>query len=100
MNEFFGYYFEYFIMGQQLKKIIQGSSNININAENIKSLKTILPSKEEQINILQKLRKQDKLIRAQKNVLDKLILLKIGLMQDLLSGKVRAKIDEKALVNQ
>lgn len=53
-----------------------------------------LPNYDEQLLIVKKLQKQNDLINNLKKSLSKLQAIKKGLMQDLLSGKVRVKIDE------
>ena len=50
-NEFFGLFYQSELFKSQLNKIIQKSSNVNINAENIKSINIKIPSIEEQQKI-------------------------------------------------
>jgi type I restriction enzyme S subunit len=56
-------------------------------------------SKTEQLVISEKIETIDNHLKAENKKLSKAQSLKTGLMQDLLSGKVRVKIDEKTLVN-
>lgn len=91
LNEFFGLFYQSFISMNQLKSITQGSSNININAENIKSLKVPLPAIEEQKSILMLLLSLEKKITMNNTLLLNLKRQKRGLMQQLLTGKVRVK---------
>ena len=54
-----------------------------------------IPPYEEQIKIMTPLLEADKFIITEQNNLSKLHLLKTGLMQDLLSGRVRVKVREE-----
>lgn len=92
MNEFFGFaYTANYVMKQQ-NMIRQGSSNININAENIKSIKIILPPIHEQQKIVSILSKIDYKIQYFQENKSKLETLKKGLMQKLLTGQIRVKV--------
>jgi len=89
INEYFGYFYETKKAINQLLSITQGSSNININANNIKSIKLALPPLEEQkqiANILSTADEKLEVLRAKK---EKYETLKKGLLQKLLSGEVR-----------
>lgn len=66
-----------------------------INLGDINALCIKIPGLKEQIKIAYKLKAIDKLIFLEKNNLSKFQLKKIGLMQDLLTGKVRVKVDDK-----
>ncbi|MDX4049296.1 restriction endonuclease subunit S [Aliarcobacter skirrowii] len=89
MNEFFGYFYESDKCLKQLNSITQGSSNININANNIKSLKLALPQLEEQKQIVEILSTVDKKLENLKEKKESFEELKKGLMQKLLTGEVR-----------
>lgn len=89
LNSFFGYLFETQIIWRQLLSITQGSSNININAGNIKALKIPLPHSEEQRAIAAVLSDMDAEIAALETRLAKTQALKQGMMQQLLTGRVR-----------
>jgi type I restriction enzyme S subunit len=89
INEYFGYLYETEIVWKQLLSITQGSSNININANNIKSLKIPLPSLPEQQAIAEILSDMDAEITALESRREKTSLLKQGMMQELLTGKIR-----------
>ncbi|MEH1951113.1 MAG: restriction endonuclease subunit S [Nostoc sp.] len=66
-------------------------SQTNISQEIVRSLLFILPSRKEQANIISILDSHDTRIRAEEAYLNKLKLQKQGLMQDLLTGKVRVR---------
>ncbi|WP_347043161.1 restriction endonuclease subunit S, partial [Bacteroides fragilis] len=65
--------------------ITQGSSNININANNIKELKVAIPSMEEQEKIASILSTVDEQIDNVDGLIEKNKELKKGLMQQLLT---------------
>jgi len=88
-NEFFGYLYETNVVWKQLLAITQGSSNININASNIKSIKIPLPHIEEHIAIATVLSDMDAEIAALEHRLAKTRALKQGMTQELLTGKTR-----------
>jgi type I restriction enzyme, S subunit len=71
---------DFFAIGNAQKTITLGA---------LKNYTIILPPIEEQENVLQAIQKQEKIIKDCQNHLTKLQSLKKGLMQDLLSGKVR-----------
>jgi len=90
-NEYFGFLYETEIVRKQLLFITQGSSNININASNIKSIKIPLPDIDEQTLIVTILSDIDKEIEEIEMKRDKYIMLKKGMMQKLLTGQIRLK---------
>lgn len=79
-----GYIFQYSLLNQ-LNVITQGSSNVNINAENIKTLEFYLPKEKEQKKIAEILTSVDKVIELTEFEIEKLKNLKKGMMQDLLT---------------
>ncbi|MFO7867897.1 MAG: type I restriction-modification system subunit M N-terminal domain-containing protein [Bacteroidales bacterium] len=66
-----------------------GTKQANLNADNILNINVPIPNKNEQIRISDKLEKTEQLIKKLSVEHNKLKLIKTGLMQDLLSGKVR-----------
>ena len=56
------------------------------------------PSLLEQSMIVKRLDSQERLVLAEKGKMEKLLRLKTGLMQDLLTGKVRVKADDGEVV--
>ena len=83
----------------QILVVSTSSATKLLNNPNLRSLKLAIPPKEEQIAIATKFDKVERLINEYKVSLEKLQFIKTGLMQDLLSGKVRVKIKEETLVN-
>ncbi len=88
-NEYFGYLYETEIVWKQLLSITQGSSNININASNIKSILIPLPHIDEQTAIAAILSDMDAEIAALESKLAKARQIKQGMMQELLTGRIR-----------
>jgi len=66
----------------------------SLNPKTIYKIKLSIPSKNEQKHITKTITKQDQLIEKEEQYLEKLKKLKAGLMEDLLTGKVRVKIEE------
>jgi len=97
-NRYFGYFYESDACWKQIKSIIQGSSNPNINANNIKNLKIALPSLSEQKRIADILSSVDEKIYINMSMLQEFQTLKSGLMQSLFTGKVRVKVDEVEVI--
>jgi type I restriction enzyme S subunit len=89
INRLFGYYYESEVCSKQLKAISQGNANININAENIKSLKIPLPPLSEQKKIAAILSKVDEKLSVLDAQRAEYGILKKGMMQVLLTGEVR-----------
>jgi len=89
INEFFGFLYETQVVMKQLLSITQGSSNININANNIKLIKIPLPTILEQTAIAAVLSDMDAEIEQLERKLEKYKMVKTGMMQELLTGKTR-----------
>lgn len=85
LNDFIGYFYQSYYSKRQLSKITQGSSNININANNIKSLQIPLPPIKEQQKIVVILSTVDEEIELTNQLIEKTKKLKKGLMQQLLT---------------
>jgi type I restriction enzyme S subunit len=86
-TRYFGYTYESDLCQRQLGAITQGSSNININADNIKSLSIPLPPLPEQQKIAAILSSVDEVIEKTQAQINKLKDLKTGMMQELLSPR-------------
>jgi type I restriction enzyme S subunit len=67
-----------------------------IRAETLRSVLLPVPPMEEQTEIASILIAQNKRITSLREELSKLLLLKSGLMDDLLTGRVRVTIEEDA----
>lgn len=68
-------------------------SQTNISQSIVKDILIPVPSLPEQIDIARRVRKKDILISKEIDLLSKMKETKLGLMQDLLTGKVRVKFD-------
>jgi type I restriction enzyme S subunit len=88
-NEFFGYLYETELVQKQLLSITQGSSNININAGNIKAIRIPSPQIHEQTSIAAMVSDIDADIAAQEAKRAKAQSIKQGMMQELLTGRIR-----------
>jgi type I restriction enzyme S subunit len=80
------------IFSSQLTSLLVAGAQPNISSKDIESLKIKLPSLQEQQKIAEVLSLADNEIELLKNELDELKLQKKGLMQKLLTGKVRVEI--------
>lgn len=89
LNEFFGDFYSSSVAMKQLEVITQGSSNQNINADNIKALLIPLPPIVEQKKIVVVLSAWDSAIEQTERLIVVKQKLKRGLMQQLLTGKKR-----------
>lgn len=85
--EFFGYLYQSEISLKQINSITQGGGNLNINAENIKSLLIPLPPLPEQQAIAEVLSDTDNLIQTLERQIAKKRLIRHGVMQKLLAPK-------------
>jgi type I restriction enzyme, S subunit len=82
----------------QILVVSTSSATKLLNNPNLRSLKLVIPSKTEQLEISIKFDTLEKLIIENKTNLEKLYSLKSGLMQDLLYGNVRVKVKEEATI--
>lgn len=72
----------------------QTTNLASINASQVKAFPLLLPSPKEQSQIVDKVAAIEGMIRNEQGRASKLRLTKSGLMQDLLTGKMRVKVDE------
>jgi type I restriction enzyme S subunit len=87
---------------KQIKRLLGASNREGLNYQQIREIKLSMPKIEddsEYQKIYSVLTSINTKIETLKNNLKKQKSLKIGLMQDLLAGKVRVKIKEETLVN-
>ena len=84
-NYFLSYLFQADFVKNQFLSKMHGATNININAENIKSIKIPLPSLREQVAIVGVLDVVDSAIEYADQIIAKSERLKRGLMQQLLT---------------
>ncbi len=81
---------------RHLGNAIVGTTRAELSIGVLRKLPIILPLPEEQELIARSLRASDSKLKSEKTNLEKLRYTKTGLMQDLLTGKVRMKIEEAA----
>ncbi|MBK9290051.1 MAG: restriction endonuclease subunit S [Bacteroidetes bacterium] len=94
-NRYLEILFHYLYANGKFDDIKSTTAQPAISMQQLKKLLIPRPSKTEQINISSKIDSIDKTIDFQKNKLKKLTQIKTGLMQDLLSGKVRVTVKEE-----
>jgi len=90
-NSFLYYFLTY--KYEYLRTLVQEGTQKNLNSKIIKELFVPLPTVTEQQAISKTLGSIDLKLRRQARKVDKLLSLKKALMQDLLTGKVRVKVD-------
>ena len=87
-------YFYRHDMGQrQILARAVGSTMVNLNSTLLRKLLIAKPERDEQVQIVQRLMSLDARIHQDWLNVCKLRLLKTGLMQDLLTGRVRVRVD-------
>jgi len=90
-KEIFNEFLYYFILYIGLEKFADTTSIPQINNKHIEPIKIALPGMKEQKQIAEILTSVDDKIQINKKLKNKLTKFKKGLMQDLLTGKVRVK---------
>lgn len=96
---FYKYYMSSSPFYNQLSGLSQGGTMGVINSKTLKSLFFPCPPIEEQYNIIKILHSFDVRLQNEKQYLERLHLLKKGLMQDLLTGKVRVQVDDPEVIH-
>ena len=97
-NEFLYYFLSF--SKTRIITLSAGGAQPNISQKIIKKLKLPLPPLEEQKEIANILLTIDNKIDNEKRTLKQLSFLKDGLMQQLLTGKVRVPVDENEVISQ
>lgn len=72
------------------------TSIAHLTQEKLSKVPTFLPTKDEQLLLVKKLDSIESLLTAEENKLNKFRSAKLGLMQDLLTGKVPVTVDQPA----
>ncbi|WP_077596110.1 restriction endonuclease subunit S [Oceanobacillus kimchii] len=88
------YVFQSLLMKKQFRRIATGATVYGISKGNVKKLLVPVPPKEEQIKIARMIIETDRKITHENSKLPFLRNIKHGLMQQLLTGKVRVSINE------
>lgn len=93
-NKLFNLYLFYWLTSQynNLRELGHGGNQKNLNSQIIKSLEMPICDMEDQWKIAEILSAVDEKISVNKKLKEKRMLLKKGLMQDLLSGRIRTNI--------
>jgi type I restriction enzyme S subunit len=92
LPEFAQFYFRSFFVRYEILRLAQGSTRFNISKKEVLKIKILLPSVREQQKIAQVLTLADDEITKLQTELVLLKIQKKGLMQQLLTGKIRIKI--------
>jgi len=92
LPEFARFYLRGQELREELNKLAQGATRYNLSKTQLIKAKLRLPKIAEQQKIASVLSSMDLEIEALKNELEALLLQKKGLMQELLTGKIRVKI--------
>ncbi len=87
------YFYRHEMSQRQILARAVGSTMVNLNSSLLNQLLIACPSNEEQGRIVQRLDSLDQQIASEEVHRHKLQLIKTGLMQDLLTGKVRVTVD-------
>ena len=83
---------------QQMRRFEQGVTRPRVNTGNLKRLRVLVPSLAEQDRIIAKFENARSAIDCQRARLEKLRLEKLGLMQDLLTGRVAVQVPQPEAV--
>jgi restriction endonuclease S subunit len=95
VNAFVSYSLNASFVRKETKRFTQGVTLVRINGSNMKKVRIRLPLVDEQRKIVERLRAIESTIEKQQILEQKYRLQKSGLMQDLLTGKVRVIADEE-----
>ncbi len=93
-NSYKEYAFQSIFLKKQFRRIATGATVYGISKGNVKKLIVPVPPKDEQIEIAKSFLELDTKIAYERSKLPRLQEVKQGLMQQLLTGKVRVSIDE------
>lgn len=85
--------YQHYISQRQILARAVGSTMVNLNSTLLNSLIIAKPDIAEQNAIMERAAIQDTRLQAKESLREKLKLLKKGLMSDLLTGRVRVKVD-------
>lgn len=92
VNEYFKYYLMSSLFREELDKSATGTTAKGISQKNLALLKVVVPPIEEQKEIASILSSVDEQIESYEQEKEKYLVLKKGLMQQLLTGKIRVTV--------
>ncbi len=84
-------------LSTRIAELTAGTTNPHLNVADVRSLLLALPPYQEQQEMTQKIKAMNTKIHTQQKVMQKLRQQKLGLMQDLLTGKVAVTVDTPAI---
>jgi len=90
-------YLELYLESLDYEKYITGSAQPKLNQQTLRKIKIALPSKDEQITISNSIQALVSKLKNEKQQLSELEKIKKALMQVLLTGKVRVKVDDEVM---
>jgi type I restriction enzyme S subunit len=90
------YYYLQYLLSNLRKSIEGGAGQLHLSKDKIEGIQIILPPESECEKIISILETHEIRIRTEEAYLDKLLMIKKGLMQDILIGRVRVKIPQEA----
>ena len=93
-NKFFMLFLNSELARRQMRRFEQGVTRPRINTGNLKRVLACIPGLEEQSSIVSKFEAAQKTIEMQVVNANTLKMQKLGLMQDLLTGKVQVEVNE------
>lgn len=97
LNEYLKHFFKTYNFFEQMKAFTQGGVRDSLSFKGLSMMKMFIPSIEEQKKIVVVLNSCDREIEILKQKLNKLNEQKKGLMQKLLTGKIRVKVDREVV---
>ncbi len=83
------YFLDTFIFEKYFRSISTHTAQTNLSLKQVSNFPVLLPSEDEQREIAEKLSSVDQKLKNEQEVLKKYEIIKIGLMQDLLTGAIR-----------
>lgn len=90
------YHLESNFMQAALQRIVVGTTRMELSIGRLKLLDVIIPPLDEQKHISEKLSEADDLLKTEEDYRYKCLMQKAGLMNDLLTGRVRVEVTESA----
>ena len=93
-SEFLYQSYRNYLFRREYERVVSGSAQPQLPARDLKKFRIVKPKQQEQALISERVNSIGRRLCAERHSLLKTKTLKTGLMQDLLTGKVRVKVDE------